>query len=67
MATYVIARGLEKERFIAAIGFVFLVRGRAAFIGALFGRRSDKRDTPAIALGTFIRDRRLSDWRNIAW
>ena len=40
--------------------------GRAAFIGALFGRRSDKRDTPAIALGAIIRNGRLSDWRNIA-
>jgi len=66
VATYMIARGLEKERFIAATEFVLLVSGRAAFIGALFGRRSDKRDPPAIAFGAFIRDGRLSDWGNIA-
>ena len=44
----------------------FLGGGRTAFIGALFGRRSDIRDSPAIALGAIIRNDRLSDWRNIA-
>ncbi len=66
VATYMIARGLEKERFIAGHRFCFLGGGRTALIGALFGRRSDKRDPPAIAFGAFIRDGRLSDWGNIA-
>ena len=58
--------GARKRTVYRRHRFCFLGGGRTALIGALFGRRSDKRDPPAIAFGAFIRDGRLSDWGNIA-
>ena len=37
VATYMIARGLEKERFIAATGFVFLVGAAPLSLGLYLG------------------------------
>ena len=58
--------GARKRTVYRRHRFCFLGGGRTALIGALFGRRSNKRDPPAIAFGAFIRDGRLSDWGNIA-